>query len=297
MFVVNVPPDATERDFVLLFKSYGTIEVVVFDQDDPSTDNNIEDDGDNEDMEDKDVASEDADMRVNHPRKKRRLGGTEAEPSTPQVIPLPSTALRTTRRSGRTAHIIFLDATSLTRALTPPSKPRPWPAASSSEESSGLSHYISLHASLRPPLDSVAAHANSYMSNFDYQQSLKKQMSKYKKGEAIVDDDGFTLVTRGGAYGKNLGGGVGVASKKFEESGGAEVNNGRRKKEGKLKEGFYGFQKAEKQRKREFPFFVRALRIESLTAFYPDLMDLKQKFEEDKAKVQKLRDSRKFKPY
>ena len=43
-------------------------------------------------------------------------------------------------------------------------------------------------------------------------------MEVYKKGEAIMGEDGFTPVTRGGAYGKTLGGGVGVASKKFQRS-------------------------------------------------------------------------------
>ena len=32
LFIVNVPPDATERELVLFFKSAGTVEKVIFDQ-------------------------------------------------------------------------------------------------------------------------------------------------------------------------------------------------------------------------------------------------------------------------
>ena len=90
------------------------------------------------------------------------------------------------------------------------------------------------------------------MELFEYEQEKKKQNSKYRKGEAIVDDDGFTLVTRGGAYGQTLGGGVGVASKKFQDevrkgSGGGRVR--KNKKEPKEKDAFYAFQIHEKKRK------------------------------------------------
>jgi ribosomal RNA-processing protein 7 len=64
-------------------------------------------------------------------------------------------------------------------------------------------------------------------------------------GEAIVDGDGFTLVTRGGAYGKTVGGGVVLASKRFKRSGLAARNRSN-KKEKKRNEGFYAFQKKQR---------------------------------------------------
>ena len=69
-----------------------------------------------------------------------------------------------------------------------------------------------------------------------------------RKGEAIVDEEGFTLVTRGGAYGKTLGGGASVASKPFQSTG---QTGSKKKKEPKEKVSFYAFQKAEKQREGE----------------------------------------------
>jgi ribosomal RNA-processing protein 7 len=234
LFLVNVPPDATEREFILLFNHAGTVEKVVFD--DEAMEH--EESGSEED-EDAAMAEE----VQQQPRKKRKLAKGDQDP--PKVTPLPRIPLRTLRRTGGCAHIIFLDASSLNRAIATPQKPRPWPR--SPDEPSGLTHYIALHDSLRPPLDAVREHADTSMELYEYETAKSKQTSSYHKGEAIVDEDGFTLVTRGGAYGKTLGGGVGVASKTFD--GISESNRGRKKKEGKEKESFYAFQKVEKQRK------------------------------------------------
>ncbi|KAF7342027.1 Ribosomal RNA-processing protein 7 like protein [Mycena venus] len=267
LFLVNVPPDATERELVLLFKGCGTVEKVVFDLDAQET--LVEqDDSDEEDEEDEAEDAEAVDD-TEQPRKRRKLN----KPQPLKVIPLPSKPLRRLRPTGRTAHLVFLDASSLERALAPQPKTRPWPATS--EEPSGLAHYAALYDSLRPPLDIVREHADSAMELYEFELKQTKQQTKYRKGEAIVDEDGFTLVTRGGAYGQTLGGGVAVASKQFQESGETSARN--KKKEPKQKANFYAFQKAEKQRN--------------------DLLELKKNWEADKAKVEKLKASRRFKPY
>ncbi|KAJ7164952.1 ribosomal RNA-processing protein 7-domain-containing protein [Mycena filopes] len=269
LFLVNVPPDATERELVLLFKGCGTVEKVIFDMDAQEALVEAEDSDEEEEEEDEAEEAEAVD-ESEQPRKRRRL--LKNKPQPPKLIPLPSKqSLRRLRPTGRSAHIVFLDASSLERALAPQPKARPWP---SSEEPSGVAHYAALFDSLRPPLDAVRAHADSAMELFEFELKQTKQQSKYRKGEAIVDEDGFTLVTRGGAYGQTLGGGVGVASKQFQESGETRT---RKKKEPLQKAGFYAFQKAEKQRN--------------------DLMELKKNWEADKAKVEKLKASRRFKPY
>jgi len=274
LFLVNVPPDATEREITLFFKSSGTVEKVVFDGESEVEAEQLGEESDSEEGEGESEEDEGGDVeQEERPRKKRKTGKDIA----PQVVPLPSPSLRTLRRTGRSAHVVFLDESSLTRALASSSKPKTWPTDNSTPF--GLAHYRALYQSLRPPLDVVKAHADSWMEHFEYEQAKKKQASKYRMGEAIVDEDGFTLVTRGGAYGKTLGGGVGVASKTFqdqqhEKSG---KRNRKNKKEKKEKDTFYAFQIHEKKRK--------------------ELLDLKRKWEEDKAKVEKLRQSRKFKPY
>ncbi|KAI0797166.1 ribosomal RNA-processing protein 7-domain-containing protein [Abortiporus biennis] len=311
LFIVNVPPDSTEREFALFFKPWGTIERVLFEDEgrdinggleegeDVMTDD--EEDEGRQSSEDEDVEDEDQDQQ---PRKRRRLDKNQKTKETPpQVIPLPSLPARSSlHKTGSNAHVVFLDSTSLSRFISSAStlssaKPKPWPPKTDSIESdenlSGLAYYKSLFTSLRPPLDIVKSHADTWMTLFEYniaKEKRREQESKYRKGEAIVDEDGFTLVTRGGAYGQTIGGGVGVASKKFQVAvakgevgeGGREGEGGgrkrsKRKKEPKEKESFYSFQVHERKRK--------------------ELVDLKTKWEEDKAKVERLKSSRKFKPY
>ena len=243
LFLVNVPPDATERELVMFFKNSGTVERVLFDFEVKELHNDVSDNED-EPMEKTQVDEQ--------PRKRRKTqkDGTEV----PTVIPLPSPSLRNFRKTGLSAHVIFLDSSSLDRALaSSTSKPRIWPI--SSDEPSGLSHYRAFYDSLRPPLDSVKAHADSSIELYEYEFAKKKQKSKYRKGEAIVDEDGFTLVTRGGAYGQTLGGGIAVASKRFQRYG--ETTKNPKKKEKKEKEAFYAFQKAEKQRSGIYILFYR----------------------------------------
>ena len=48
----------------------------------------------------------------------------------------------------------------------------------------------------------------------EYEQA-KKQKASHRKGEAIVDEDEFTLVTRGGRYRGTLGSVIGAAGKKM----------------------------------------------------------------------------------
>ncbi|KAH7922159.1 hypothetical protein BV22DRAFT_1114015 [Leucogyrophana mollusca] len=292
LFLVNVPPDATEREIVLFFKHCGTVERVVFDLDDVDVGSDVDgnasgkSDGEEggEDGEDgmDETADVDADADADQhqpnqqpPKKRRKPTQATTQPTPPKLVPLPSAPLRTLRKTGLSAHLVFLDAASLSRALAPAPKPRPWPA---SEEPRGLAHYAALHDARRPPLDAVKAHADSAVALFEFEVEAARRQGQgaHRRGEAVVDADGFTLVARGGAYGKALGGGVGIASRRFELTGKTTAGRGR-KKEAKEKEAFYAFQKAEKQRKA--------------------IMDLKKGFEADKARIEKMREARRFKPY
>ena len=243
LFLVNVPPDATERQLSLFFNYAGTVERVEFHGDSatdlPEEDVSVSSSTDSEveqDMEE--------DNDISQPRKKRKTSKQDHKKRPPEVVPLPTVPLRTLRQSGQNCHLVFLDSSSAESALASShiQKPRPWP--SDPDVPTGLSHYLAQYDAIRPPLDIIREHARTAMDLCDYQKEKDKQKSKYKKGEAIVDEDGFTLVTRGGAYGKTLGGGITVADKKFV----AEVNKGKRAKKRKEKEAFYAFQVHEKRR-------------------------------------------------
>jgi ribosomal RNA-processing protein 7 len=265
IFMVNVPPDATEREIVLLFKSCGTIEKVAFDADGPSNNADMDDDTDRDSDEESDAAP--SQSQAQKQRKSNASSATTDQSTSrgqrPKVTPLPVVPLRSLRRTGHTAHILFLDASSCSRALAlahPGSKPVLWPTNVDTESPRGLSHYIKRYESARPSLDAVRAHVDTAIAQFDFDLAARKaalrRESKYKKGEAVVDEDGFTLVVRGGAYGQAVGGGVGVASRKFMDEyakgihGKAQESKGRRKrhKEGKEKAAFYAFQIHEKKR-------------------------------------------------
>ena len=286
--MVNVPPDATEREIVLLFKSCGTVEQVVFDADGPNE--QVDDpESDSDSAADADSAESDAassSSSQSPARKKRKAvaSGSNAEPGAsasrdqqrPKVVPLPAVPLRSLRRTGHTAHVLFLDASSSARALAlahPGSaKPIQWPIHGDEERPRGLSHYIARYDSARPSLDAVRAHADSAMARFDFDLAARKatlrRESKYKKGEALVDEDGFTLVVRGGAYGQAVGGGVGIASRKFMDEH-ASGSKRKRHKEGKEKAAFYAFQIHEKKRNGAylslFPGYLCSTSCNSLT--------------------------------
>ena len=291
LFLVNVPPDTTERQLSLFFNYAGTVERVEF-YGDSAGDVSEEDIpiSSDEDSE----AEQDMETEVSQPRKKRKISKEDRKKRPPEVVPLPAVPLRTLRRSGQTCHIVFLDPSSAQSALASShiQKPRPWP--SDPEVPTGLSHYLAQYDAIRPPLDVIREHARTAVDLYDYQKEKDKQRSKYKKGEAIVDEDGFTLVTRGGAYGKTLGGGVTVADKKFV----AEVSKGKRAKKNKEKmekDTFYAFQLHEKRRKG-----ARCTAL-ILFAFLPVLssatLDLQSKFKQDVEKIAAQKARRRFKPY
>ena len=252
LFLVNVPPDSTERELITLFSTCGTIEKVKFGGHEalPELDDNFTSD----DEEDEPTVQDNTTMHEDATKIPKNTKRDKKQPP-PKVIPLPTVALRHMRRTGSTAYIVFASTQGLSAALSLPSTSTSdkarlvWPKfkATSAAEPSGLTHYKAKYRALRPPLIAVREHADSSMDVFEHRQALEsKRNSKYKKGEAIVDEDGFTLVTRGGAYGQTLGGGVGVASKKFmDEIKGAESK--RKKKKAVSKEGFYSFQTREKR--------------------------------------------------
>ena len=246
LFLVNVPPDATERQLSLLFSYAGTVERVQFHGN--STADLPEEDVSMSSGEDTEVEQDlEAENHISQPQSTKKKSKEKYKKRPPEVVPLPTVPLRTLRRSGQNCHVVFLDSSSAESALASShiQKPRPWP--SDPEVPTGLSHYLAQYDAARPPLDVIREHARTAIDLYDYQKEKDKQKSKYKKGEAIVDEDGFTLVTRGGAYGKTLGGTVAVADKKFV----AEVSKGKRakkKKEKGEKEAFYAFQLHEKKR-------------------------------------------------
>jgi len=289
LFLVNVPPDATERQLSLFFNYAGTVERVEFHGDSIA---DVPEDISASSSEDSEVEQDmEADHDIPQPRKKRKTSKNEHKKCPPEVVPLPTVPLRSLRRSGQNCHVVFLDSSSAESALASShiQKPRPWP--SDPEVPTGLSHYLARYDAIRPPLDVIREHARTAIDLYDYQKEKDKRKSKYRKGEAIVDEDGFTLVTRGGAYGKTLGGGVVVADKKFV----AEVSKGKRAKKREKSETFYAFQVHEKRRKGVH--YAVVIPFVFVLMPFTATLDLQAKFKRDVEKIAAQKEKRRFKPY
>lgn len=231
-------------------------------------------------------------------------------PSIPSVVPLPSTNPRSQPYgpSGQhIAYITFLDPVSITKIMSYTGPPIPLPTTLSSKKSgaepinpTGLEYYTRLHATLRPAGEAVKQFADSSMERYDRLQSLLlTSRAKQKGAGALVDEDGFTVVVRGGRYGRTGGRGdqgtgslgVGVAKRgmgpKELKGGAAELTD------------FYKFQKVDRKRKGEFlcQCLLEVLSDEGTCADLIELADLRIKFDHDKAKVEELKKSKRFKPY
>ncbi|KZT60772.1 hypothetical protein CALCODRAFT_428783 [Calocera cornea HHB12733] len=271
LFVVNLPADMGERELRKLAGRWGVVERVLIRGGEGGAESAggvEEDDVEDEDMEDpeeeeEDLSSDDRSGRACKPRR------TKSKDPTVQVTPLPPLPPMP-HRAALSAHVVFLDAASLQAALRPISSPIAY-----DRPAFGLQHYIALHGALRPPLEAVRAHADSYIAAFEQRQAAGKQTGKYKMGEAEVDQDGFTVVRRGGKYGKALGG-VPVASRAEENRKGRGRKKKARRAAGAV-EDFYRFQVREKKRK--------------------EFGELRSRFERDKERVRGMREGGRFRPY
>lgn len=212
LFLANLPIDCTKHQLARFFKSCGPVENVIFERE--------------------------------------RRNEEEECPDAPTLVLLPPTP-PSPHRVAHTAYVIFLDSSAIPLALGLSSSPKPnqWPPDSIPDEPLGLRYYLAQYDALHLPLEIARRHADSYIEHFEFVRARAKQKSKYHKGEAIVDAEGFTMVTRGGAYGSTVGGGVAVASKKFQldaAMGKVQVPERKKKKE---KTDFYTFQIREQKRK------------------------------------------------
>ncbi|KAG8846150.1 Ribosomal RNA-processing protein 7 [Tulasnella sp. 330] len=302
LFLVNIPPDATTRDISQVFSSCGLVERVLFaytgtrlggdaaeaakpyEGEDKVIGEPPEDDSDVSEMDDADDATL---AEKCSPRRGRHDAVESSKVNPPPITPLPTINLRQLRTTGHTAHVIFLERASISQALSLPTTAKhgrvKWPTAVAPEPPTGLAHYIAQYDSLRPSLDVVKKHVDTSMVAYDFIQSQTAAARAKEADEAIVDDDGFTLVTRGGGRkGKAAGGGVGVVTREFQLAVQQGLQNDASVKLDKhlkkiQKADFYKFQVREKK-KAEFT-------------------ELRKKFEEDKIKIKKLKANRKFKPY
>ncbi|OWZ52705.1 ribosomal RNA-processing protein 7 [Cryptococcus neoformans 125.91] len=306
VFVVNLPVDVTDRELRTVFGKYGVVEDVRIgkretgdvlegvvrgmevEQSDESEDDEDEDEDEDAD-EDEEIGDEDDDDRPEATfkgdlltkKQRRALRRRNLPTSIPEIDPLPTLCPRSTPylQSGlSSAHIIFLDPISVSRLLSSTPEPVSLPKYGKGEPT-GLAYYTALYKSLRPSVSAIKSFADTSMARFDHLHSLLLSSRAKEQGAgALVDEDGFTVVVRSGKYGRagargdGFGkGGVGVATRGFEKK------KGKGGKGSQALPDFYKFQALDRKRQ--------------------DLAELRQKFEHDKARVEELKKSRRYKPY
>lgn len=205
--------------------------------------------------------------------KKRKRGAEEhAEGEGEEVGQLPPTCERPLHRSGATAVLRFVDATSAALALRAASKaaktgrPAQWPTTAEAEEGEALGEKrYKAHHTLRHP------------SHTTLQESIETYMTAYTAAEASAsaarvrqraepDAEGFVTVTRGGRNPAARS----APPPPADDAVGAEGGKKKKKRhKGHVEEGFYRFQVRERK-KREHG-------------------ELARKFEEDEKRVEALR--------
>jgi ribosomal RNA-processing protein 7 len=183
-------------------------------------------------------------------QKRRAKRNKGLPPSIPSVTPLPALTPRTFGPSGsHIAYITYLDSQSLSTVMSYSGPPISLPKFGEGKPT-GLEYYKSLQSTLRPSHTAIKVFADTSMERYDRLHSLLLSSRARQKGAgALVDEDGFTVVVRGGRYGRT--GGRGDEGKKSLGVGVAKRGLGPKELKGGAAEltDFYKFQKVDRKRK------------------------------------------------
>jgi ribosomal RNA-processing protein 7 len=268
LFVANLPADADAHALRTLFGRWGVVESVEMtragggdvleaavrglpvDSDDDDSD-----DEDDEEQQEEDTSETPAEPtfagtdapKLPRSQRKRRKPNT-LPPSVPDVSPLPLIPAPPGVSGTFSCRVVFVDAVSIPRVMG-------YSGAALLLDLApfGLTFFEEQYAALRPPMALVRDHADTAMARHDHLHSLLLSSRARASGAgALVDEDGFTVVVRGGRYGRTAGrggdpggAGVAVASRNFK------VDEGRKKKGSGPLENFYKFQLMDRKRKGE----------------------------------------------
>lgn len=266
LFVVNVPVDSTPSTLRALFRKAGAVSDVLL-QDARRGDGGEEDE----------VAS--AASASSSSSSSSSAAPEAAGP--PAVHPLPPLEPNVLYTSGSSAHIVFLDASSVDRALKLPArwerKPYVWPAASSDRPSddgaaaetqcTGLPYLLARYRLHRPAAAEVKQHVDTAIARYTWirahpawllQQRAQGdtttslgvgiQAASVGPNGELLDEDGFVIVQKGNKYGRSGGddGSFAAITPEFEEA----MRQDPSKKRARELSDFYRFQFREKKRQR-----------------------------------------------
>ncbi|WFD34525.1 hypothetical protein MCUN1_001366 [Malassezia cuniculi] len=300
LFIVNLPTDATRSTIRDLFRKAGAVESIDF--------HNLADysarDAEEYEDEELDVGAPDQPTKKKGPPKVHALPSLE-----PNGMPFLGSASN--------AHLVFVDESSLDRAMELPnklSKPLRWPQPVSASEAArqadedpkkrkkihlmGLDYFVARHRTRRPPLADVKKHADTSIERFAWiREHPQWLLDQRKQGDTttgvgigiqgtsigpngeLLDQDGFIIVQRGGRYGRSGGGEENTYGSMAAATPEFEayMKENPDAKKPKELQDFYRFQFREKKRQQ--------------------FANLRAQFEADKERVARLKATRRFKPY
>ncbi|CAO3569166.1 unnamed protein product [Mortierella alpina] len=272
LFVLNIPVDATESHLRDLFKPCGRVVSVHFINKVHDTNMTKEEREQQEELERLERAAALIEAESSNNKNKGGKKGSKNK----QAAGSADDHSRTLYATGSQAYVVFLEEQELSKALAMKRKKRFWintgseaTAADAAKLSSlGLSKWINEYHMKRPEASVLQVKVDDYMEKFERSEYEAQQAALARHN--VMDEDGFTLVTRAGKGGHNTDGVITVTAAKAED-----VKNLKPKK--KELQDFYRFQMREAKRDK--------------------LVDLRRKFEEDKMRIEALKVNRRFKPY
>lgn len=167
------------------------------------------------------------------------------------------------------AYVIFKDKSSVSRATSMPYSCQRLLSSDKCRLVSGLEKWRQEYvSSLPPPADKLKAEIEQYMSEYD--RKVEEEKEAAKKLEGVPDEEGWIKVTR---LSKN------TAAATSRPQSNDKCTKRKLKKRNREKEllHFYKFQVRESKKEQ--------------------VMKLRQKFEEDKQQIARMKAARKFRPY
>ncbi|KAJ1732481.1 hypothetical protein LPJ61_002017 [Coemansia biformis] len=276
LFVANLPVDATERDIRRLFRGVARVARIVF--------NGVA----GQDVIKSAAASarmtaelaaamagaaDGAHKSKGGKRKSKTGAAAEGATGDEPATPVPRTQLLA---SGSSAHVVFLEKEELAKVLDMRAGAiATWPERDEDDSANpleyrGLARYIYEHRAARPPADLLKTEVDSFMAKFEESQYERERMLSQQHN--VPDADGFVTVVHRGRHTKNSDGSGSVTAASAANAREA----GARKKE-VVFGNMYRFQVRERKNNQ--------------------LQELRKKFEEDKARIARMRQTRQFRPY
>ncbi|KAJ1667388.1 hypothetical protein IW140_000899 [Coemansia sp. RSA 1813] len=270
LYMYNLPADTTERDIRRLFQGVARIARVMFHgvvgQD--AIKSNAMSGKMMSELASAMAGVTDGQTKNQKKNKKQRKDGDSEE----EIKPVPRTQLL---RSGASAHIVLLEDEEMAKVMSMKAETvREWLARDAEGiqnplEYRGLSRYIYEHRAAQPPIALLKTEVDSYMAKFEEAQYERDRMLTQQQN--VPDADGFVTVMRRGRNTRNNDGSVFVTAASVEE--------------------------AREAGRKKVTTFGNMYRFQMRERKNDQLLELRKKFEEDKEKITRMRQSRLFRPY